>query len=214
MDALELGNLIRSLPQYRGLALVALSSLGYRGEARQMGEAGLDGYLVRPVRGAVLAWVLVHAMERVRSGSRRPLVTRHTMAERLHRRSRAKAVSAGHRVLLAEDNDVNQRVARRFLEDMGVEVTLAADGREALERMDKEGPFDLVFMDGQMPGMDGFEATRRIRAMEDPGSPRVPIIAMTAHAMAGDRERCLDAGMDDYLTKPILRQTLRDTLNK
>ena len=126
----------------------------------------------------------------------------------------APALPAGLRILLAEDNEVNQMVARRFLEDLGMQVVIAPNGLEALKRMHAREPFALIFMDCQMPGMDGFEATSRIRALEAATGTRIPIIAMTAHAMAGDRERCLEAGMDDYLTKPIQRPTLQETLRK
>jgi CheY-like chemotaxis protein/HPt (histidine-containing phosphotransfer) domain-containing protein len=106
-------------------------------------------------------------------------------------------------ILLAEDNAVNQRLAASLLERRGHKVTIAANGREAIDALDKQ-PFDVVLMDVQMPEMGGFEATAAIRALETERSARrLPIIAMTAHAMKGDRERCLEAGMDEYLTKPL-----------
>jgi hypothetical protein len=111
------------------------------------------------------------------------------------------------RILVAEDNPVNQQVALAMLRKMGHQVTLAATGTAAVETWKREA-FDLVLMDIQMPEMDGFEATRKIRAMEQPGSAHTPIIAMTAHAMGGDRERCLEAGMDDHVAKPINRADL------
>jgi CheY-like chemotaxis protein len=109
-------------------------------------------------------------------------------------------------VLLAEDNVINQRLAMRLLAKLGHVATLADNGAEAvgLIRASKETPFDLVLMDLQMPKMGGFEATERIRALERERGTRTPIVAMTAHAMQGDRERCLDAGMDDYVAKPIV----------
>jgi CheY-like chemotaxis protein len=110
------------------------------------------------------------------------------------------------RVLLAEDNAVNQKIASRFLEKEGHHVTLASDGRQALAALDREN-FDVVLMDVQMPEMDGFEATAAIRARERDTGKRLPIIAMTAHAMKGDRERCLAAGMDSYIAKPITAQS-------
>jgi CheY-like chemotaxis protein/HPt (histidine-containing phosphotransfer) domain-containing protein len=107
------------------------------------------------------------------------------------------------RILLAEDNAVNQRLAASLLERRGHSVTIAANGREALTALERQ-PFDVVMMDVQMPEMGGFEATAAIRALEsERKAPRLPIIAMTAHAMKGDRERCLAAGMDEYLTKPL-----------
>jgi CheY-like chemotaxis protein len=117
------------------------------------------------------------------------------------------------RILLAEDNTVNQVLAVRLLEKRGHKVTVAANGKEALAAIEKDS-FDLVFMDVQMPEMDGFEATERIRANEKASGNHLPVIAMTAHAMAGDRERCIQAGMDDYLTKPIRSQELDDVLKR
>jgi CheY-like chemotaxis protein len=108
---------------------------------------------------------------------------------------------AGRRVLMAEDNAVNRRVARHHLERAGFAVEFVNDGQSAVDTC-QNGQFDLILMDVQMPVCDGLEATRRIRAAEN-GGRRVPIIAMTAHAMVGDRKRCLDAGMDDYVAKPI-----------
>jgi signal transduction histidine kinase/ActR/RegA family two-component response regulator len=124
-------------------------------------------------------------------------------------RKRAKKL----RVLLAEDNAVNQKIASRFLEKEGHHVTLASDGRQALAALEREN-FDVVLMDVQMPEMDGFEATAAIRAQERDTGKRQPIIAMTAHAMAGDRERCLAAGMDDYIAKPISARGLIELLEE
>jgi CheY-like chemotaxis protein len=117
-------------------------------------------------------------------------------------------------VLLAEDNPVNQRLAVRLLEKRGHAVVVAGDGREALAALASREPFDLVLMDVQMPDMDGLEATARIREGEQGGSRHVPIIAMTAHAMKGDCERCLQAGMDAYLAKPIQPQELFETIGR
>ena len=115
------------------------------------------------------------------------------------------------RLLLAEDGLVNQKVAIRFLEQMGHHVELAVNGREAVDRW-AQGSFDAILMDVQMPELDGFEATAEIRRREQGKSNRIPIIAMTAHAMKGDRERCLEAGMDDYLSKPIRIKQLEEAL--
>jgi two-component system sensor histidine kinase/response regulator len=114
---------------------------------------------------------------------------------------------SGLRILLAEDNVVNRAVAAAILEKRGHSLTHAADGREAIEAAGREA-FDLIFMDVQMPEVDGLEATCRIRKAEQGSGRHTPIVAMTAHAMAGDRERCLAAGMDDYLSKPLRKSAL------
>ena len=111
------------------------------------------------------------------------------------------------RVLLAEDNIVNQRLAVRLLEKLGYSVRVASTGRETISAVES-GAFDLAFIDVQMPEMDGFEVTAQVRAREQGAGARLPIIAMTAHAMVGDRERCLGAGMDGYVAKPIDAETL------
>jgi CheY-like chemotaxis protein len=117
------------------------------------------------------------------------------------------------RVLVVEDNAVNQRLIQRLLEKRGHRVTVANNGREAAEAVQSES-FDLVFMDVQMPEMDGFEATATIREREKGGGAHLPIVALTAHAMKGDREKCLERGMDDYLTKPIQPQELDAILER
>ncbi len=132
-----------------------------------------------------------------------PAVTPHTVLKKVKKL----------RVLLAEDNVINQKIACRFLEKEGHHVTLACDGRQALTAIEREN-FDVVLMDVQMPEMDGFEATAAIRAQERDTGKRLPILAMTAHAMAGDRERCLAAGMDGYIAKPITARELIELLEK
>jgi CheY-like chemotaxis protein len=121
-----------------------------------------------------------------------------------------RAQGAGHRILLAEDNVVNQKVARRLLEKLNYRVEVVADGRAAVAAW-RTGDFDVIFMDCQMPQMDGYAAAREIRKLEQ-GNRRIPIVALTAHAMAGDEEKCLAAGMDRYLTKPIDFEMLEDCL--
>jgi len=131
------------------------------------------------------------------------LVTRHSLREN----------SAHLRILLVEDNAVNQVFALRLLEKAGHTVALAGNGREALAVLEKQS-FDLVLMDVQMPEMDGFEATAAVRRKEQGSRNHMPIIAMTAHAMVGDKERCLEAGMDDYISKPICREELAELLKR
>jgi CheY-like chemotaxis protein/HPt (histidine-containing phosphotransfer) domain-containing protein len=131
-------------------------------------------------------------------------VTRHSVAEQ----KKGKI-----RILLAEDNMINQKVALRHLERIGYRADVAANGKEVLQALERT-PYDLIFMDVQMPEMDGFEATAAIRRREREKGGHIPIIAMTAHAMKGDRERCLEAGMDDYVSKPIQPQGLIDAITR
>ena len=125
----------------------------------------------------------------------------------------AVAIPPGLRALLVEDNAVNRKVAVRLLTQKGIEVTQAEDGRIGVEKW-SEGTFDIVLMDVQMPEMDGFQATAEIRRLEALQGRRTPIVAMTAHAMSGDRERCLAAGMDDYVTKPVRAESLYEVIGR
>jgi signal transduction histidine kinase/CheY-like chemotaxis protein/HPt (histidine-containing phosphotransfer) domain-containing protein len=203
MDGLQLAAAIKADPRVAALPIVILTSLGQRGHAAAAQNAGVAGYLTKPVRLAHLERCLVAvigggaispaAIASTAPASTRSLVTRHTLEET---RSHARA-----HVLLAEDNVVNQRVATKLLEQLGCSVDLAVNGRRAVEAL-RTNRYDVVVMDCQMPEMDGFEATRAIRAEEGDGR-HTPIVAMTANAMAGDRERCIEAGMDGYLTKPV-----------
>jgi signal transduction histidine kinase/DNA-binding response OmpR family regulator len=203
MDGLELAGSITANPRFAALPIVILTSLGQRGHAAAAEAAGVAGYLTKPVRRAHLERCLLEVIGRGAVGtdsgaatsplSTRSLVTRHTLAEtRTHERAH---------VLLAEDNVVNQRVATKLLEKLGCTVDLAVNGLRAVEAL-QISRYDVVIMDCQMPLMDGFEATRAIRTAEGTGR-RTPIVAMTANAMTGDRERCIEAGMDGYLTKPV-----------
>jgi CheY-like chemotaxis protein len=119
----------------------------------------------------------------------------------------------GRRILLADDVPVNQMVTMKMLANLGYQAHATANGFEVLEALSKI-PYDLVLMDCQMPEMDGFEATKRIRALADPRLAQIPIVALTANAMAGDDKRCLEAGMDDYLSKPMKKEALRAKLEK
>ena len=196
--------LVASLRKLRDVSLVYLASTPMSGDGRRVQDMGFDAYLASPVKRKqlhdVVSMVLGEAGMDAATG-RRELVTRHLAADQ--RRSPA-------RILLAEDNRVNQRVAVRMLEKLGYSCEIASDGFAAVSAIET-GEYDVVLMDCQMPEMDGFEATAAIRAM-DGDRGKMKIIAMTANAVAGDRERCLEAGMDQYLAKPVTLDSLRDAL--
>jgi CheY-like chemotaxis protein len=170
-----------------------LSSAGQGNDAARCRELGITAYLTKPIKQSELFNAIVSLIGApvVKTGEVPSITPRKLQAGR-----------RSCRILLAEDNHVNQRLAVRLLEKEGHTVVLANNGREAVARFEKE-PFDLILMDVQMPELNGYEATRQIRSMEEDTGRRVPIIAMTAHAMKGDRERCLDSGMDGYVSKPI-----------
>jgi len=198
MDGFALAEIIKRNPDWRTATVMMLSSAGQRGDAIRCRELGVAAYLTKPVRQAeLLDSILIALGTRSESKMAPPLVTRHTLRECRHRL----------RILLVEDNAVNQLVALRLLEKYGHTVSVAANGRKALEELEKES-YDLILMDVQMPEMNGWEATQAIREKEQSTGGHIPIVAMTAHAMKGDEERCLAAGMDAYLTKPIRTQEL------
>jgi two-component system, sensor histidine kinase and response regulator len=206
-DGEQLGRLIRTYDHLTHTRLVLLTSSGHRGDAQRFADLGFAGYLVKPITRrdltACLSLVMSNSAE---SWKRRaqPLVTRHQV--------RAVRVHGERRILLAEDNPVNQKVARMVLEKLGLDVTVVNNGREAVQAW-KGGGFDLILMDCQMPELDGYEATREIRRQEQGRRP-TPIVALTAHAMKGDDEKCRAAGMTDYLTKPLDRAKLSACLER
>jgi two-component system, sensor histidine kinase and response regulator len=159
---------------------------------------------LKPVRQSELREAIARVLGARTDSGAIPLITRFSLHDE-------RDPSAYLRVLLAEDNNVNQRLAVRLLEKRGHRVVVAGNGREALDALAK-GKFDLVLMDVQMPEMDGLEATASIREKEKSSGLHQPIIALTAHAMKGDREKCLEAGMDGYLTKPIRPSELDEIL--
>ena len=177
--------------------VIMLASAGLRGDAARCRELGVAAYLTKPISESELFEAMARVIGTPRGQPHVPLLTRHQLRESARKLN----------VLLAEDNPVNQKVATRLLEKQGHQVTLADNGLRALAAFTQQ-KFDVVFMDVQMPEMDGFEATAAIRAEEVRSGNHVRIVAMTAHAMQGDRERCLAAGMDDYIAKPIKAQEL------
>jgi signal transduction histidine kinase/CheY-like chemotaxis protein len=192
MDGFALAEQISKDPGLIAVTIMMLTSAGHLGDAARCRELGISAYLMKPIRQTELLDAICKVLNRVPKTQISRLVTRHSLQEDKHRA----------RVLLAEDNAVNQTLAVRLLEKRGYWVKVAGNGLAALEAMEKD-QFDVVLMDIQMPGMDGFEATVAIRAKEKLTGGHVPIIAMTAHALKGDQERCLSAGMDGYVSKPI-----------
>jgi PAS domain S-box-containing protein len=211
MNGEVLGRTIKADQRLASTRMVMLTSLGARGDARRLEEIGFAAYATKPIRHQDLKGVLSLAL-RERDGAEptpRPIATRHTAREMLNRFAGRKA-----RILLAEDNITNQQVALGILRKLGLSADAVANGVEVLKSLETI-PYDLVLMDVQMPVMDGLEATQRIReARSAVPSHGIPIIAMTAHAMQGDREKCLEAGMDDYLPKPVTPQALVEVLEK
>jgi signal transduction histidine kinase/DNA-binding response OmpR family regulator len=190
MDGVTLATRIRERAGLRETRLITLTSAARRGDAARCKDMGIDAYLMKPVGRSALLEAIARLLGRPVAAGILPLT--HALSE-----SRRKL-----RVLLAEDNTINQKLALRLLEKQGHAVTVAKDGNEAVAAVE-HGDFDVVLMDVRMPNMSGLEATAAIRAREQGTGRRVPIVAMTANAMKGDEERCLAVGMDDYISKPI-----------
>ncbi|MBS1189365.1 MAG: multi-sensor hybrid histidine kinase [Rhodocyclaceae bacterium] len=200
-DGEALGKRILANPANAGIALIICVAAGYRGEARHLEEEGFAAYLQKPIRRSLLLDCLLAVLGAPRRKAPAPIVTRHSLAEGGRRAAR---------LLVAEDNAVNMMVIQGILGKLGYDrVDTALDGLEAVAAMEKDH-YDLILMDCQMPRMDGYEATRYLRA----AGMKVPVIAMTANAMGGDREKCLEAGMDDYLTKPIVVDRLAAAIDR
>ena len=202
MDGFTLAERIKKDPELVGATIMMLTSAGHLGDAARCRELGISAYLVKPIRQGELLQGICDVLN-LSAQKKAPLVTRHTLGEA---RNRA-------RVLLAEDNAVNQTLAVHLLEKRGYIVSVAGNGLLAVAAVDKED-FDVVLMDVQMPEMDGFEATTAIREKEKSTGVHIPIIAMTAHALKGDEERCLSVGMDAYISKPIRTNELFATIER
>ncbi len=213
MDGFELVGKIKAIEALKEIPTIILSSMGRIGDGKKCKDLGVDAYLTKPIRRDNLLnsikSVLSQSQEGVTSGQK--LVTRHTIVE-----ENLKNIQ----ILLAEDHPTNQQVAMAYLKKAGFHVDLAEDGRQAVKAF-KQKEYDLVLMDIQMPVMDGYEATAGIRAYESEQKARnmqrasqTPVIAMTAHALEGYREKCLEAGMDDFITKPLKRKELIELVKK
>jgi PAS domain S-box-containing protein len=206
-DGAELGRIIVHDEAINSTRLILLTSSGQRGDGQLFAHIGFAGYLLKPVTQRDLTECLILVLANTAQSwhlQSQPIITRHAL--------RAQRIRSGNRILLAEDNPVNQKVAVRLLEKLDYRVEVVADGRAAVAAW-QAGTFDLILMDCQMPEMDGYAATREIRKLED-ATRHIPIVALTAHAMKGDEEKCRAAGMDDYLTKPIDRIKLDACLNR
>jgi signal transduction histidine kinase/DNA-binding response OmpR family regulator len=204
MDGEMLGAAIQADPALSATRLIMITSLGRRGDANRFEQLGFAAYLTKPLKGSQIHDCLATVLGReLRPSTPQRIVTRHSLADA--RRSR---------ILLAEDNVTNQKVALRLLEKLGYRADAVANGLEALTALESI-PYDLVLMDCQMPELDGFEATRRVRDRSSRVLDHdIPIVALTANAMRGDRERCLAAGMVDYVTKPIDPRELSAALER
>ncbi|HKF24987.1 MAG TPA: response regulator, partial [Candidatus Acidoferrum sp.] len=199
MDGFAVAERILKDRRYRGLRVILLTSAGQPEDALRCQKLGISAYLSKPIKQSELFDVMIEAL-----------------GQDLRERSQPDREAISPRVsplaiLVAEDNPVNQLVARRILEKLGHRVTVVGNGREALAKV-QTGKFELVAMDVQMPEMDGLDATRAIRNWEKKAKGHIPIIAMTAHAMKGDRERCLASGMDAYTSKPIRSRDLAQAI--
>ena len=201
IDGFEFVEQIRRIPALAEITLMALSSAGHRGDAEYSRRLGIASYLFKPVRSRELLASILHALGQHPAAFPAASTQRPT----------PRVVEGGLHILLVEDNQVNQTVAISMLGKMGHSVVVAANGRIALSLLETLR-FHIVLMDIQMPEMDGFTATAKIREREQWTKQYVPIIAMTAHAMKGDRERCLTAGMDGYVSKPIAYQVLNEAI--
>jgi len=225
-DNLDVEGFARSIrrdPELSDTPLVLITPTPRRDDAQRFEELGFAAYLVDPVRLAVLGDCLA-TLRSARSGAgeRHSIVTQRTIADDRSPGSTGTDGAGGDRqggplfpshLLVVEDDPANRKVVSLLLERFGCTVDLAENGAEAVE-MARMGLYDLIFMDCQMPEMDGYEATALIRRHERGSHERVPIIALTANAMMGDRDRCIEAGMDDYLAKPVSRESLEKTLRQ
>lgn len=203
MDGFELARWIMAQPEFSKIKIIMMTYIGSRGDGEKCRKLGIPAYLTKPVRQSHLLDTLMTLLAPQIAGESAPLITKYSIKENKRHL----------RILLAEDNLVNQQVAMRLLEKRGHNVVAADTGRKALEAVKKEN-FDMVLMDIQMPEMDGYEAAQAIRRRERESGAHLPIIAMTANAMEGDRQKCLEAGMDGYLSKPIRSQELFEMIDR
>jgi signal transduction histidine kinase/CheY-like chemotaxis protein len=201
-DGFALARTIKDNPQFMNIPMIMLTSCGMRGDGLRCRQLGIGGYLSKPVNQVDLLDSILRIFGTSSKGNGpAALVTRHHLTE----------YRGSLRILLAEDNVVNQRLTERLLQKQGHRVVVVGNGREAVNALEDEN-CDIVLMDVQMPELDGFQATAVIREKEKVSGLHIPIVAMTAHAMKGDKERCLAAGMDGYISKPIRAESLTNVI--
>ena len=205
MDGMALARALKADALTAGVRLVLIPVAGMRGQAREARDAGIAAYLPRPIQGEELVRCLVTAVAEVNSEAEQALITRHTLGEWME-------PAARRRILVVDDSALGREVAKLQIEKFGHVVDLATNGRDAVTAATSE-PYDLILIDCQMPIMDGFAATREIRRLEAEGR-RTPIVAVTANVVTGERERCLAAGMDYFVGKPVTKEALADMLTR
>jgi CheY-like chemotaxis protein len=205
MGGFELAERIRQEADNIDLAIIILATTGQRGDAARCRELGISAYLIKPVKQSSLLDAMLTVLGNpTPAEAKPPLVTRHVLREN----------QPHYCILLAEDNIINQKIASSMLTKAGHTVVVAGNGKEVLAKLEAQNGdnFDLILMDVQMPEMDGLETTGRICEKEKTTGAYIPIIALTAHAMQGDKERCIKAGMDSYISKPINSKQLLQTI--
>ena len=208
MDSLKLGEIIRSDERYSNVKLLMMSVMSNRGDARNIAKVGFDAYFPKPATVLDIYQaisILIDAGAAKKQAE--PLVTHHNMRDMGHFLSDALVEKNLYHILLVEDNVINQEVALGLIEEMGLTADVVMDGHEALASLvnpPNQRPYSLILMDCHMPVLDGYEATRKIRSGHSgEANKNIPIVAMTANAMRGDKAKCLDAGMSDYISKPV-----------
>jgi CheY-like chemotaxis protein len=206
MDGLMLAQCIKSDPTIAATRLIMLTSLGNQLEAADMKLSGIEACVLKPIKQSRLFNRLAEVM-----ADHVPLAKTVPLPAPPPPQPAQPQKPKSARILLAEDNLINQKVAVGLLKNIGFDADVVANGLEALQALERK-PYDLVLMDCQMPELDGYEATQRIR--DNPKTSTTRIIAMTANAMRGESEKCLAAGMDDYLSKPVRLETLREMITR
>lgn len=212
LNGIEVAQQIRKQPELQNMQTILATSQPTRSDAEAIRKAGIKGYITKPLRPSEFLAIISTLWEARQAGTVLDVVTRYTVREEIIYTDEGRPLFEDVSILMAEDNMINQEVISAILQEFGVRTAIAENGRIALD-MAQNNKYDLIFMDCHMPEIDGFEATRKIRASDNIPS-NLPIIALTANVMKGDREKCIESGMNDYLGKPIKDEELRNMLLK